>query len=318
MSDATMIDRSTSGGQTLLVTGPEWTEPLEYAMAEGDLVMYSARAPDKLSANQDAAAAIPVGANGGVLIVADGLGGERAGHDASALAVQAVAEALRKPDVTEARLRTAILDGIEDANRMILEMGIGAATTIAVAEIHDGHVRPYHVGDSMILVVGARGKVKLQTVSHSPVGMAVESGWLDEVDAMHHDERHIVSNVLGSTAMRIEIGPSLKLAPRDTVLLASDGLCDNLCIPEIIGFIRKGRLHASTGDLVRAAHERMIDLQPGAPHKPDDLTVITYRRRPSAEETSIEQAERPLEPLQPPNPCTQPPSGSGETGPSGS
>ena len=170
----------------------------------------------------------------------------------------------------------------------------------------------------MILVVGARGKVKLQTVSHSPVGMAVESGWLDEVEAMHHDERHIVSNVLGSTTMRIEIGPPLMLAPRDTVLLASDGLCDNLCIREIVGLIRKGRLLASTGDLVRAAHERMIDPQPGTPHKPDDLTVITYRRRPSGAERPIEQAEKSIEPLHPRKPCTQPPSGSGETCPSDS
>ena len=80
-------------------------------------------------------------------------------------------------------------------------------------EISNGSVRPYHVGDSVILLVGQRGKIKLQTVSHSPVGYAVEAGVLDEVEAMHHQDRHVVSNFIGSPEMRIEVGAPLRLAP---------------------------------------------------------------------------------------------------------
>ena len=132
----------------------------------------------------------------------------------------------------------------------------------------------------MILVVGGKGKVKLLTVSHAPVAMAVEAGLLDAVEAMHHDERHLVSNVVGSTEMRIEIGPPLKLAPRDTVVLASDGLSDNLHLDEIIARIRKGKLTQSMSQLVAEADQRMQTPLPGCPHKPDDLTVIAYRRKP--------------------------------------
>lgn len=53
-------------------------------------------------------------------------------------------------------------------------LNIGAATTIAIIEYHAGTVRPYHVGDSMILVTGLRGRVHYQSVSHSPVGFAME------------------------------------------------------------------------------------------------------------------------------------------------
>ena len=41
---------------------------------------------------------------------------------------------------------------------------------------------------------------------------AVESGMLSEDDALHHDERNLVSNVVGDEQMRIELGPPLKLA----------------------------------------------------------------------------------------------------------
>ncbi len=57
---------------------------------------------------------------------------------------------------------------------------------------------------------------------------------------MHHEERHLVSNVVGTDDMRIELGPPLKLARYDTVLLASDGLLDNLYTDEIVELIRKG------------------------------------------------------------------------------
>ena len=49
-------------------------------------------------------------------------------------------------------------------------------------------------------------------------------------------------NVIGSSDMRVEVGPALQLAARDTVLLASDGLFDNLYIDEIVDTIRRGPL----------------------------------------------------------------------------
>jgi serine/threonine protein phosphatase PrpC len=130
----------------------------------------------------------------------------------------------------------------------------------------------------MILAVGQRGRVKLQTVSHSPVGYAYEAGLLDETEAMHHEDRHLVSNVIGSPDMRIEIGPPVCLAPRDTLLLASDGLLDNLYNDEIVERARKGPLKGVVHSLAGACRERMTHPQQGAPSKPDDLTLVVFRR----------------------------------------
>lgn len=264
-----------------LLLNHERSEPTLCRVAGGDAVLFSARSPDKVTANEDAAAVIPINETAGVLVVADGLGGERAGQEASSLAVSTIArvvrEAVSPDDLTT--LRTAILDGIETANAAIQQLGVGAATTLAVVEVVDGEVRPYHVGDSMILVTGGLGKIKLLTVSHAPVAMAVESGMIDEQEAMHHEERHVVSNVVGSDRMRIEIGARLALAPRDTLLLASDGLADNLHTDEIVALIRKGKLKSSLTRLAEAAHRRMNEPRDGVPHKPDDLTMIAFRRK---------------------------------------
>jgi serine/threonine protein phosphatase PrpC len=188
------------------------------SLSGGAVAVFSARSPQKTTANEDAVAVIPCGQKAAVLVVADGVGGGPAGEQASSRAVQVLRRTL-KGSVREGDLmRTAIIDGIEAANEEIEELGLGAATTLAAVEIQDNQVRPYHVGDSMILVVGQRGKIKLQTVSHSPVGYAIESGLLDESEAMHHEDRHLVSNLLGTPEMRIELGPTIALARHDTIV----------------------------------------------------------------------------------------------------
>jgi len=169
------------------------------------------------------------------------------------------------------------MNGIERANEAVLELGVGAGTTLAAVEVQDGTVRPYHVGDSTILLVGQRGKLKLQTIAHSPVGFAVEAGVLDESEAMHHEDRHFVSNMLGVADMRIEVGSARRLARRDTLLVASDGLSDNLHKDEIVERIRTGPLAVVAERLVRDARRRMEAPIEGEPSKPDDLTFVAFR-----------------------------------------
>ena len=241
---------------------------------------YSRRSPFKDTPNEDAIGMIRVDDETAVFAVADGCGGMRGGEQASCIALQMLSESIERHDSGPDRLRVAILDGIEQANIAIQELKIGAACTIAVVECHRGTIRPYHVGDSMILVTGIRGRIRYQSVSHSPVGFAVESGMLCATEAMHHEDRHIVSNVVGDPRMRIEIGPSIALGQRDTVLIASDGLFDNLSIAEVVERIRKGKLPASLASLTDLAHARMLGIE-NQPCKPDDLSVIAIRLDPS-------------------------------------
>ena len=256
----------------------DMSEPQSHTVAGGVAIILSARCPGKDTPNEDAAAVIPLDEHSAVLAVADGMGGSPVGERASSLAIRTLRDNIAQGSENDQSYRSAILNGIEAANHAVRALGVGAATTLAVAELCDNQVRPYHVGDSMILSVGQKGKIKLQTISHSPVGFAVEAGHLDEAEAMRHEDRHIVSNVVGSAEMRIDVGPTLKLARRDTVLLATDGLFDNLYNDEIVGLARKGPIEKAAGALATEAQARMLDAAKGLPSKPDDLSVILFRR----------------------------------------
>jgi serine/threonine protein phosphatase PrpC len=249
-----------------------------HRIANGLAAVYTAKNPEKESSNQDAAAILPFSAKSGVLVIADGAGGLPAGARASEVAISCIQSSLRQAAKDDNDLRGAIINGIENANQELAERGTGAATTLAAVEIQDNTVRPYHVGDSQIMVMGQKGKIKLLTKSHSPVGYAVEAGVLDEEQAMHHEQRHLISNAIGSAEMYIEIGSVLKLAPRDTVVVASDGLFDNLHTEEIVEICRKGRLAEASRDLIARCRARMSESEEGKPSKPDDLSFILYRR----------------------------------------
>ena len=167
-----------------------------HLLAGGEAVVYSCRSPDKATLNEDAAAVIPLGGASGVLVVADGMGGAPAGREAAQRVVNHVVDALREPVSDAERLRTKILDGIERANEAVRELGMGAGATLVVAEICEGIVRPYHAGDAAVMLVGLEGKLKCLTVPHSPVGFAVAAGFLDEDEAIHHEQRHLITNLV--------------------------------------------------------------------------------------------------------------------------
>lgn len=258
-------------------------EPLTVPCAGGLAVAFSRSSPVGDAPNQDSAAIIPVRDDGVVLAVADGVGGMKAGHAASAAAIRAIRQSVSAAP-SGADLRTFILDGIETANARILRQGLRAATTVAVVDLSGGFVRPYHVGDSIILQVSGRGDIKWSALSHAPVSYAVEAGVMTEEDAMVHPERNLISNVVGDRDMWIEIGPRRKLAATDTIVVASDGLCDNLSTAEIADLTRRSPLAGKVASMIDLARHRMQMAIEGrsaienVPGKPDDLTALVYRR----------------------------------------
>jgi len=257
----------------------DMAEPAVHQLPGGEVVLLSARAPQKGSrTNEDAAAVFPYREAAVVLAVADGMGGQPGGHEASPAALRALRSALARAANESLMLRSAILNGFEKAGEEVRTLGVGAGTTLAAVELQDGSVRPYHVGDSMILVTGQRGRIKLQTIAHSPVGLAVEAGVMNEREAMLHEARHLVLNMVGSPDMRIEVGPMIRLDRYDTVLLATDGLADNLSMAEIVDGVRAGPLIDAVKRLAAAARLRMTQPSEGQPSKPDDLTLLVYRR----------------------------------------
>ncbi len=275
-----------------LIWGTSLSAPLGIPLPGGLAVVYTCAAPDKpAEANEDAAAVLVAEGGVAVLAVADGAGGMSGGAAAARLTMQALQARLRDHGGA-GTLREPILAAVESARDRILALGQGAGATFAAAELSDGHMRPYHVGDAMILVTGQRGRVKLQTVSHSPVGYAYEAGLIDEEEAMLHEERHLVSNFVGSADMHVQVGSETDLAPRDTLVIASDGLFDNLYVEELTELVRTGPLERCAVRLAEACRRRMLGQDPDHPGKPDDLSFILYRRRPAGRVRTARRAAR--------------------------
>jgi len=252
----------------------------------GSVVVYSKRSFDKETPNEDAAVVVPLDETTSVLAVADGVGGQPGGGNASKIVLRALAKAAARSEPTSnGGLRGSLLDALDSGNREVIGLGIGAATTLAAVELVKKRLRAYHVGDSQILVVGQRGKIKLLTIAHSPVGYAVEAGVIDQDEAMHHEERHLVSNIMGAAEMRVEVGSWVTLCDYDPVLLATDGLFDNLSVAEIVETVRKGALDDVGQALATRCAARMAGAGNGTPSKPDDLTFILFRPRSARDPT---------------------------------
>ena len=289
---------ATSSRETIVCDGNMQAARIE-SLATGTVAIYSQRSHEKEPPNEDSAVVIPIGQRGVVLAVADGVGGMPEGQKASRVALETLVESLSKAREST-RLRVSILDAIEKANRRILAMKAGA-TTLAIAQIVDHRVRTYHVGDSEVIVVGGGGVLKLQTLSHGPVAYGVHCGLIDPDEAMVHEARNLVSNVVGDRDMRIEIGPVRRLAVRDVVLLCSDGITDNLTIPEIADRISGKPIEAAAESIIEGLRIRR-EQNADRVFKEDDATFLIYRRNraPSKEQSEPLEQPEPEAELHPP------------------
>jgi len=275
------------GVEALFLSAEQTPTQRLFRVAGGAAAVWAAPRPGA-DRSEDALLVLPLGPDSAVLAVADGMGGAPAGGAAAARAIEALAAAVEDGLAAGLSLQTAILDGIGKANASVLAMGTGAATTLAVAEVARGEVRAYNVGDSEVMVFGQRGRLKLRTISHSPVGFALQAGLVDHEEALHHEDRHLVSNFIGSRDMRIEVGSAQRLDAMDTVVICSDGLVDNLRLGEIAAIIRCGPLDRRLEALAQRTLARMNGAEPVPtgvdehPSKPDDLSLIAFRRHPGS------------------------------------
>lgn len=249
------------------------TAPAECSAGGFEVFVFSKPSPERTTPNEDTVGVFDCGGGTLVVAVADGLGGLPRGRAAAACALETLGRHLHPADFTPEHLRIAILDAFEDANRAILELG-GAGTTLVVATVQADQLRTFHVGDSAAMLVGQRGVRKWETISHSPVGYGVAAGLIDETQALDHEDRHYLSNHLGASEMHIELGSTVMFAPKDTLLLASDGVLDNLPPDRLFDMIRTGPLARVSKQIVEEVDDCMAN---GG--KTDDASFVLVRRR---------------------------------------
>ena len=210
----------------------------------------------------------PVGKLPNLFIVADGMGGHKAGDVASRVAIEKFVKYACTTHMTDP---ANILDaGIMSINKEIYDMAnsnrdySGMGTTFVAAVIAEGHVYIANVGDSRLYVVGS--KIRQITRDHSYVEEMVRIGELDRADARNHPDKNIITRAVGAEDHVEPDFFTVELREGDTVLMCSDGLTNMLEDEEIRMIISGAR------DLVEKA-ERLVEAA-NANGGRDNISVI--------------------------------------------
>lgn len=193
--------------------------------------------------NQDCvyASVEPVGNLPNLFIVADGMGGHKAGDFASRFAVNAVRESIGASQETNPI--KLIRDAIELANRGILresdehEEMRGMGTTIVVTTIVDRYAYTANVGDSRLYLLG--DTLNQITKDHSLVEEMVRLGEITEAEARNHPDKNIITRAVGATS-NVDIDFfDYKVGPGGIILMCSDGLSNMVEDEEIRRILRR-------------------------------------------------------------------------------
>ncbi len=183
----------------------------------------------------------------GLFVVADGLGGHRAGEHASNMAVEVLAHTLQASrNNDEVPNLDLVLDGFDRANHGILSEARntpereGMGTTLTAIVVDGDRLLLGHVGDSRAWRI-RDGVIEQLTQDHTVVAQQVRDGVLTEEDAEKHPMRHVLSRCLG---VREEIEVDLAegaVTPGDVYVLASDGLIPSSPPDEIARLVQENR-----------------------------------------------------------------------------
>lgn len=168
----------------------------------------------------------PVGNLPNLYIVADGMGGHRAGDYASRYTTQRVVASVSRNRDEEPV--TILKEAITTANRLLIEDAAedesrrGMGTTLVAATIMDGRLFVANIGDSRLYLVDR--DIRQITRDHSLVAEMVRIGEVDVQTAREHPDKNIITRAIGAGAGVEADFFEIELAPGNQILICTDGL----------------------------------------------------------------------------------------------
>ena len=188
--------------------------------------------------NQDYANQYKNKAGKSMVLLADGMGGHRAGNIASEMAVTDLGAAWVATEIsTINEVREWFAEYLEKENQQIHRIGQdeehkGMGTTLEAVAVIDDQVLFAHVGDSRIGLV-RNGEYHQLTSDHSLVNALLKAGQITEEEAAHHPQRNIITQSIGQ---KDELQPDfgmLTVEAGDFIVINSDGLTNMISGDEI-------------------------------------------------------------------------------------
>ena len=221
--------------------------------------MYSVALTDvgrKRLVNQDTVyiSDTPVGVLPNLYIVADGMGGEKAGDYASK---SLIGYMLTYIEHTIKMPVTAIQGAIEYANANLFAEGSknpnlsGMGTTVVAASIIDNTLHVFNVGDSRCYVLD-ENSISQITKDHSLVEMLVSKGEITRESAEYKENKSKITRAVGAEERVLIDSFEVDLAGNEDVLLCSDGLTNMVDDKKIFNII-------SSGAGVESSAKRLIE-----------------------------------------------------------
>ncbi|KAA1374691.1 PP2C family protein-serine/threonine phosphatase [Aeromicrobium fastidiosum] len=209
---------------------PEPTACLSWTPSGGDALAVRAAAGTHVGLvrghNEDAWSIDPP-----VFVVADGMGGHDAGDVASHLVIEAFRELAGTTHVAMAdmdrcvRSAKSLVDALSPGER-----GAPGSTLVAAGYTRQDDV-PFwliaNVGDSRAYSWRA-GVLEQVSRDHSVVQELIEAGEIDDAEARHHPDRHVITRAIGALEDAVAEFAMIPLLPGARLLLCSDGLSSEI------------------------------------------------------------------------------------------
>jgi protein phosphatase len=197
---------------------------------------------------------------GQLFVVADGMGGEKGGREASTLAVETIGrQYFADPDTDIGR---SLEKAIQQANTAIYEYSTTHAglqnmgTTCSALVLKGNRACIAHVGDSRIYRM-AKGAITQLTDDHSNVAEMQRRGMLTREEAKNHPERSHLYRAIGvRPEVVIDRVEKIQLSTTETFLLCSDGLVNHVEDDEMMDVVKKFPPGEACRQLVAMANDR--------------------------------------------------------------
>ena len=197
----------------------------------------------KRKLNQDYVftADLPLGNLPNLYLVADGMGGHKAGGFASKYTVETIVE--RVNSSKEEEVFRILSQAIAEANKRIRlkaaldESMSGMGTTLVAATICGDVLKVANVGDSRLYLVNE--DIQQITIDHSLVEEMVRMGGLNREEARNHENKNIITRAIGA---QVEVNPDffeVKLKKGDRIFMCTDGVSNMLTDEEIFTILNE-------------------------------------------------------------------------------
>lgn len=201
----------------------------------------------------------PIGALPNLFIVADGMGGHKAGDYASMHTVDRFVEVIRELG-EEHGVQDAINEAVTAANAYIYQRSrensnlSGMGTTLVLASCIGNEAIVANIGDSRLYLVN--DAMTQITRDHSLVEEMVTLGGIDREMARNHPDKNIITRAVGVKEKVAADFFEVDLTKGDKLLLCSDGLTNMLRDEEIYQIIQDNKeLEQAAKALIDAANE---------------------------------------------------------------